>query len=157
MVVGTVSWMMLTTHKLQNNWCPNSLWKHTRMGCSAYGTNAPLELHFVSFEQLTSSTKGPKDEQPQQAGPQISTIWCFSLYNGGEQVERCGGSVSLQLLRPVQVRWACATCATSAAESPFLMTRPRRKYPRWFAEQHWVIPNERMSPAVRAHCASTQI
>lgn len=30
------------------------------------------------------------------------------------------------------------------------MTRPWRKHPRWSAEQHWVTPNERMSPAVRA-------
>lgn len=111
MVVGAVSWMMLTTHKLQNNWCPNSLWKHTRMGCSAHGCNAPLKLHFVSFKQLTGSTKGSKGEQPQQAGPQIPTIWCSSLYNGDENVQRCGGSVSLQLLDQVFCKVSmCNTC-----------------------------------------------
>lgn len=107
MVVGAVSWMTLTTHKLQNNWCPNSFWKHTWFGSSAYGSNASLKLHFVSFKPLTSSTKGSKDEQPQQAGPQIPTIWCSSLYNGDEKVQRCFGSVSLQLPDQVQVRWAC--------------------------------------------------
>lgn len=30
------------------------------------------------------------------------------------------------------------------------MTIPWRKHPRWSAEQHWMIPNERMGPAVRA-------
>lgn len=155
MVVGAVSWMMLTTHKRQNNWCPNPLWKHTRMGCSAYGSNAPLKLHLVSFKQLTSSTKGSKDEQPQQAGPQIPTIWCSSLYNGDEKVQRCGGSVSLQLLDQVQGRWAGVTHATSSAESPLLMTRPEGNIPDdllsstgWFLKKGWALLWE---PTVQAH------
>lgn len=152
MVVGAVSWMMLTTHKHQNNWCPNPLWKHTRMGCSAYGSHAPLKRHLVSFKQLTSSTKGSKDEQPQPAEPQIPTIWCSSLCNGDEKVQRCGGSVSLQLLKQVQGRWACVTHATSTAGSPLLMTRLWRKRPRrsagWFLKKGWALLWE---PTVQAH------
>lgn len=42
------------------------------------------------------------------------------------------------------------------SSSPLLRTRPWGKRPRWSAEQHWMISNE-MSPAAKAHCASTQL
>lgn len=155
MVVGAVSSMMLTTYKLQNNWCPNSLWKHTRMGCSARDCNAPLKLHFVSFKQVPP--RGPRVSSHSKQGLRSRLfdarpfIMVMKMCRDVVEVSACSSWTRSF------VRWACATRATSTAVSPLLMARPRRKHRGWFAEQHWMIPNERMSPAGRAHCASTQI